>query len=171
MPDDLDNDICSKKWEWSKLHGGISLRKVDGEEVQSDDVAHPANRLSAIESLCLGRCHNCCLIAPDTVLLMFGAARAHPNATNTAGKTAGRLRNTNGVLGYNLRTDTYFRPRVSGPLPLPRFSGIASFLDTEGYIFVQGGFNSSTSCAVQDITVLDVAPYLNRDFVSLRMEL
>jgi hypothetical protein len=128
----------------------------DSEDDEMIDVNNynPANNLSPAESLCLGRCHNGLKIAPDTVLLMFGGGRI----------------NTNGVLGYNLRTDTFFRPKVLGPLPLPRFTGIASFLDTEGFVFIHGGFNTNLSDTIQDIHLLDVAPYLERDFTSLPVD-
>lgn len=149
----------SKMWEWNHLHGTLideyddsSEESQDGDG-QNEDHGH-WNHLSPAESLCLGRCHNCMKVAPDTVLLMFGGSRL----------------NTNGVLGYNLATNTFFRPNVSGVLPLPRFTGIAAYLDKEGYIFVQGGFHTRTCEAVQDITLLDVAPFLNRNFSSLQVD-
>jgi len=92
-------------------------------------------------------------IAPDTVLFMFGSG--HPN--------------TNGILGYDLSTDSFIRPTVSGPLPMPRFTGVASFLDNEGYVFVHGGYSTGAG-AIKNIYLLDVAPHLNRSFTSLDVD-
>ncbi|KAL3802197.1 hypothetical protein HJC23_001741 [Cyclotella cryptica] len=161
VPINLDN---SRLWEWSKLHGNaipVENRSESGDDSDSEDDEmkdasnyNPENDLSPAESLCLGRCHNGLKVSPDTVLLMFGGGRT----------------NTNGVLAYNLRADTFFRPKVLGPLPLPRFTGIASFLDTEGYVFVHGGFNTNLSDTIHDIHLLDVAPYLERDFTALPVD-
>ena len=177
----------SKMWEWSKIHGDDTSEDEDDSSYDSDedgeddadeddedegdedmnvtdesiannmnnDATTNNNHLSPTESLCLGRCHNGLKVAPDTVLLMFGGGRT----------------NTNGVLGYDLRTDTFLRPNVTGPLPMPRFTGIASFLDTEGYVFVHGGYNSNQSAGcIKDINLLDLAPFLKRPFTSLPVD-
>jgi len=184
IPRQLVND---KMWEWHKLHGDDTSSDEDDssidddEEYRGDDSNEEeeeeeadakeggggddeedstssndttvANRLLPTESLCLGRCHNGMKIAPDTVLFMFGSG--HPN--------------TNGVLGYNLSTDSFIRPTISGPLPMPRFTGVASFLDIEGYVFVHGGYSTGAG-AIKDLFLLDLAPHLNRNFTSLDVD-
>ena len=171
-------------WKWNKLHGDDTSGDDedssidDDEEYREDDsneeeeadakegrngddeedstssnINDTATRISPTESLCLGRCHNGMKIAPDTVLFMFGSG--HPN--------------TNGVLGYDLSTDSFITPAVSGPLPMPRFTGVASFLDTEGYVFVHGGYSTGAG-AIKDLYLLDLAPHLNRSFTSLDVD-
>ena len=130
VPSFDDEDETS--WIWSMVHGDSEASDdeddssndeeyeeentnqdyIDGEdnlmkEVNrtSDKATAMNNHLSPTESLCLGRCHNSMKIAPDTVLLMFGGGQT----------------NTNGVIGYDLRTDSFIRPKVTGPLPLPRW--------------------------------------------------
>jgi len=110
--------------------------------------------LSPSESLCLGRCHNAMKVGPDTVLFMFGGGRP----------------STNGVIGYNLATDNFIRPTVQGPLPVPRFTGIAAFLETEGYVLVHGGFNDNIRRAVLDMFVLDLAPTMGRNFAGFPLD-
>lgn len=149
----------SKMWRWSKLHEDTISDECEGDSDDMEDTNertynYTVNNLSPAESLCLGRCHNGMKIAPDTVLLMFGGGRP----------------NTNGILGYNLRTNAFIRPLVKGPLPMPRFTGIASFLDTEGYVFVHGGYNEGESATIQDMNLLDLGPLLNRDFNSLPVD-
>lgn len=153
----------SQMWRWSKLHGDTvsdeSEEDSDGEEIETDGMEDTesstgnaaAHNLSPAESLCLGRCHCGMKTGPDTVLLLFGG---------------GRL-NTNGVLGYNLQNNSFVRPKVMGPLPMPRFTGVAAFLDTEGYVLVHGGYNSQTSTSIQDMYVLDLGPLLRRRFGAL----
>ena len=164
MPEDLDSFLStsstssSKLWEWNRLHG-TNVQDEDSSDEEDDDddemeVDSENNQLSPAQALCLGRCHNSIKAAPDTALLMFGGGRV----------------NTNGVLGYDLRMNKFFQPEVSGALPMPRFTGIASYLDTEGYVFVHGGFNTAESGSIQDITLLDVAPYMSRDFTSLDID-
>ena len=159
IPENLDD---SKLWEWNCIHGGVleeddsitrecgGATNSDVEMEDQDDIDH----LTPAESLCLGRCHNGMMISPDTVLLMFGGGRI----------------NTNGVLGYDLSIDTFIRPTVFGTLPLPRFTGIAEYLAEEGYIFVHGGFNTNFSESIQDITLLDIAPFMERNFVALQVD-
>ena len=149
----------SQKWRWSVVHPNTVLREVedgsDEEEKDANDMDSTcqttAHCLSPAESLCLGRCHSGMKISPDTVLLLFGGGRP----------------NTNGVLGYDLEKNTFLRPRVKGPLPAPRFTGVAAFLETEGYVFVHGGYNSQTATSIHDMNVLDLGPLLRRRFTAL----
>ncbi|KAL7538176.1 hypothetical protein ACHAXR_008336 [Thalassiosira sp. AJA248-18] len=160
--------VYEKMWEWSKLHGDATSAEDSDSDEDSDDemgdndsdetVDNTGERdtagLSPVESLCLGRCHNGLKIAPDTVLLMFG------------GRT-----NTNGILAYDLRKDIFLRPKVLGPLPLPRHSGVASLLDAAGYIFVHGGYSTDVSGGnIQDMQLLDLAPSLKREFTALPVD-
>jgi hypothetical protein len=147
---------CDQMWKWNHLHGGAPFESSDEDSSEDDELEHQSgwDHLSPIESLNLGRCHNGIKIAPDTVLFLFGGGRM----------------NTNGVLCYNLNTDSFFKPRISGTMPLPRFTGVAEYLDTEGYVFCHGGFNTRMRQAVQDVTLLDVAPYLERNFTSLPVD-
>lgn len=161
---------AEKMWQWHKLYGEtVSDDDDDVSDDGSRDDDQPMDEeeadgkmshgnsteaLSPSESLCLGRCHNGMKIAPDTVLLIFGGGPV----------------NTNGVLGYDLRRDVFIRPKVSGPLPMPRFTGIASFLNAPGYVFVHGGYNSQVADSIQGLTLLDVAPYLNRNFTALPID-
>mmetsp|Transcript_4404 Transcript_4404/g.9764 ORF Transcript_4404/g.9764 Transcript_4404/m.9764 type:complete len:567 (-) Transcript_4404:151-1851(-) len=156
-------------WEWSRVHGDDSNEHDDDDESANDassdaDMNSSAessteyndrHHLSPAESLCLGRCHNGMKIAPDTALLCFGGGRP----------------NTNGVLGYNLSEDKFLRPGVEGTfLPQPRFTGVATFLDEEGYIFAHGGFATEESEAIGEMDVLDLAPGLKRRFAGLPVD-
>ncbi len=154
-------------WEWSKIHKNTlprqNLRWGDDSDSDSDfDSDSESTKgtndseidLSPSESLCLGRCHNAMKISPDAVLLMFGGGRP----------------STNGMLGYDLAKDTFLRPNIEGPLPVPRFTGVASFLETEGYILVHGGFNDASGGAVLDMNVLDLAPSLGRQFAGFPLD-
>lgn len=153
-------------WEWSKIHKNTISRRNNSvinslrgdDDSDSDESGEGTNdadiNLSPSESLCLGRCHNALKISPDAVLLMFGGGRP----------------STNGVIGYDLSKDTIIRPNVQGPLPVPRFTGVASFLETEGYVLVHGGFNDATGGAVFDMNVLDLAPSLRRNFAGFPLD-
>jgi hypothetical protein len=143
----LMNSSSNNRWEWSM----IRKNTVHQQERNDDDVTM---NLSPSESLCLGRCHNAMKIGPDSVLFMFGGGRP----------------STNGVIGYNLATDNFIRPKIHGPLPVPRFTGIATFLETEGYILVHGGFNDNIRRAVLDMFVLDLAPTLGRNFAGFPLD-
>jgi len=157
-----DND--DTMWEWSKIHKNTLSTRNNSDSMNSgDDSDSDGSRegnniadssLSPSESLCLGRCHNAMRISPDAVLLMFGGGRP----------------STNGMIGYNLANDAFLRPNVKGPLPVPRFTGVASFLETEGYILVHGGFNDATGGAVLDMNVLDLAPSLRRHFTGFPLD-
>eukprot|EP00980_Cylindrotheca_fusiformis_P028125 scaffold22582_cov194-Cylindrotheca_fusiformis.AAC.3 len=157
MNDDWKSTI-KLPWTWSKLH--------EDSNGHYDNCAHsddshgsqdsPCNRnedndqtrLSPAESLCLGRCHHGIKVSPDTAILLFGSGRP----------------STNGLIAYNLREDAFQRPRITGPLPTPSFSGVATYLETEGYLFTHGGYVSQESYCIHDISILDLAPDLNRDF-------
>ncbi|KAL7494372.1 hypothetical protein ACHAWT_003997 [Skeletonema menzelii] len=150
-------------WEWSKIHKNTlsqknSSARNDNDSDSDDDSEDGSNdadiNLSPSESLCLGRCHNAMKISPDSVLLLFGGGRP----------------STNGMLGYDLANDTFLRPFVKGPLPVPRFTGVASFLETEGYVLVHGGFNDRIGRAVLDMQVLDLAPSLGRSFAGFPLD-
>ena len=158
---EIDNEL----WEWSKIHKN-TIPKLRNEhrmrdEYDSDDTDESEGGsnddeidLSRVESLCLGRCHNAMKISPDTALLMFGGGRP----------------STNGVLGYDLSTDRFLRPNIFGPLPVPRFTGVASFLESEGYILVHGGYNESAGGTVLDMNILDLAPSLGRRFTGFSLD-
>lgn len=138
----------NSRWEWSM----IRKNTLHQQERRNDDDL--TMTLSPSESLCLGRCHNAMKVGPDTVLFMFGGGRP----------------STNGVIGYNLATDNFIRPKIHGPLPVPRFTGIATFLETEGYVLVHGGFNDNIRRAVLDMFVLDLAPTLGRNFAGFPLD-
>lgn len=133
----------SLPWQWSRLH-----RDAREEEDEAEDGVRAENRLSLAERLCLGRCHVGFSVSRDTVLLAFGSGRP----------------STNGVLAYNLRTDTFHRPRVHGPLPVPRFTAAAVVLDGDGWLVAHGGYGNG---AIGDVVVLDLAPGMNRTFPAL----
>ncbi|KAL7545117.1 hypothetical protein ACHAWF_008476 [Thalassiosira exigua] len=145
-------------WEWSIVYKNTEPSGADSDdssdEEENDETNDAPDHLSSSESLCLGRCHNSMRISPDTILLMFGGG--HPS--------------TNGILGYNLAKDSFIKPTVRGPLPVPRLSGVASALDTEGYVIVHGGFNAGSGGDILDMNVLDLAPYLKRNFTALPVE-
>ena len=150
--------LASLPWRWSKIHGDSSADEE--EQNEDDDVSQDrstsSNRtfLSPAESLCLGRCHIGVKISRDSVLLLFGSGRP----------------STNGAIAYDLRYDRFMRPQTKGALPTPRFTGVAAFLENEGYLFVHGGYSSQESNAIGDMSILDLAPYLNREFKGLEVE-
>jgi hypothetical protein len=155
------SDSCDTKWEWSKIHKNTLSRQNSsarsGNDSDSDDDSEDGSNDAEIapsESLCLGRCHNAMKISPDSVLLLFGGGRP----------------STNGMLGYDLANDTFLRPLVSGPLPVPRFTGTASFLETEGYVLIHGGFNDRIGRSILDMQILDLAPSLGRSFAGFPLD-
>ena len=111
------------------------------------------NRLTEVERLSLGRCHLGFKVGDDTVILAFGSGRP----------------STNGVVGYNLATDTFFRPKLVGDvLPPPRFTAAGTlFGNFNSYMLVHGGYNSQESVAIGNMAVLDLAPLLERELVCL----
>jgi hypothetical protein len=167
MNDDWESTI-RLPWTWSKVHEDSKRPRddsdSDNERDQDDDEDEEfetngaennrTQQLSSAESLCLGRCHHGIKVAPDTAILLFGSGRP----------------STNGVIGYDLRTDTFLRPNITGSLPKPRFSGVATYLETEGYLFAHGGYTSQESDCIADMSILDLAPYLDRDFGALPVD-
>jgi hypothetical protein len=162
--------VQSLPWIWRKIHddvvgsselvvtnqysddggGGGGNDPLDSKVTKlgpSSSKQYP-QRLSRAEALSMGRCHNAIHVAPDTVVFVFGAGRP----------------STNGVLGYDLATDSFVRPRVQGPLPRPRHSGVAVFLPNEGYLLVHGGYTMQLGSSVEDMGLLDLAPSLGRNF-------
>ena len=99
-------------------------------------------KLSQVEALCLGRCHNAIQVSDDTAIFVFGSGRPP----------------TNGIIAFNLQNDTFFRPNVLGPLPKPRHAGIALYLQEEKVIFCSGGYTVTDGQAVSDTSILDLAP-------------
>lgn len=146
-------------WTWSKVHGGpfedddddeTDVENVEANDSSAERRATPL--LSPSEKLILGRCHRGVKIGPDTALFIFGSGKP----------------STNGVIGYNLREDSFLRPQIKGPLPVPRFTFVSAFLEKHGYLFVHGGFASQQGDSIGDMSVLDLAPLLKgRDFTGL----
>lgn len=110
-------------------------------------------RLSNAEKLCLGRCHLGFHVGPDTYLLGFGSG--HPS--------------TNRLLGFNLRTNQFFRPALKGNvLPCPRFTATGvTFGPYNSYLLVHGGYCTQEGTAIGNLCVLDLAPALKREFTAL----
>lgn len=149
-------------WSWTRLHKDTcdsdSDDENDEDRVHGDSdttQARSSPPLSPAEALCIGRCHHGIKLTPNTALLLFGSGRP----------------STNGMFGYDLRNDTFIRPKISGPLPTPRFSGVAVYLEREGYILTQGGYSSQQSDCIDDLTILDLAPLMKRDFAALPVNL
>jgi hypothetical protein len=111
-----------------------------------------ASGLSPTEALVLGRCHIGVQVTVDKVLLVFGSGSP----------------TTNGVLVYDLSTDEFHRPEVSGPLPWPRFTAAAAVLDKEGWIIAHGGYTTQVHGTRGDTVVLDLAPAMKRAFPALQ---
>jgi hypothetical protein len=166
MNDDWESTI-RLPWTWSKVHEDSNRQSDDSdnerdqdddgdEELETNNGAenNRTQQLSSAESLCLGRCHHGIKVTPDTAILLFGSGRP----------------STNGVIGYDLLTDTFLWPNITGSLPKPRFSGVATYLETEGYLFAHGGYTSQESDCIDDMSILDLAPYLDRDFEALPVD-
>jgi hypothetical protein len=143
-------------WKWRKVHRDI--------EDEVDDLADDASggsernvaasKLTPSEALCLGRCHCGLKISPDTALLLLGSGSP----------------STNGVVAFDLSTDTFFRPHALGSLPQPRFTSACTTLG-RGYILVHGGFSSQDSRMLGDSYVLDLAPFVkDREFTILLID-
>jgi len=155
---------ASLPWTWKQIHYDLtdldqtedsdSDHVEDGEAAPSNQESRPSPQISPAESLNLGRCHSGIRVSFDTVLFTFGSGRP----------------STNGILGYDLRTDSFLHPKIQGPLPRPRFTGISVFLEADGYLFVHGGYSSQGGDAVGDMSVLDLAPALERTFDKLPTE-
>lgn len=126
-------------WQWQRLH------RDENDESDPDQ----ASTLSLSETLCLGRCHIGAKVSRDTVVLTCGSG--HPT--------------TNGIIGYNLKSDTFVRPQISGPLPVPRFTAAAILY--QGWLIIHGGYSTQEGGTLGDTTILDVAPGLKRRFHAL----
>ncbi|KAL3940576.1 MAG: hypothetical protein SGBAC_004906 [Bacillariaceae sp.] len=182
----MNNDWETKMtlpWTWSKIHKdpcvveqSESESEAEAEEEEEfeeimEEVAAAGNNataddhttmktsrssppLSPAEALCIGRCHHGIKITPNTGIFLFGSGRP----------------STNRVIGYDLRNDCFLRPTISGPLPTPRFSGVAVYLEREGYLMAQGGYSSQQSDCIDDISILDLAPLMQRDFTALPVD-
>ena len=141
----------SLPWDWRKIY--CDAREGGEDEIEDHDEEQPlASGLSPAECLVLGRCHVGVLVTVDKVLLAFGSG--HPT--------------TNGVLAYDLSTDMFHRPEVSGPLPVPRFTAAAAVLDKEGWLITHGGYTTQVNGARGDTIVLDLAPAMKRIFPALQ---
>lgn len=151
-------------WTWSKVHKDICDQSDDSDDEDEEggdgtgDATMQARSssppLSPAEALCIGRCHHGIKVTPNTAILLFGSGRP----------------STNGVIGYDLCNDCFLRPETSGPLPTPRFSGVAVYLESEGYLMTQGGYSSQHSDCIDDLTILDLAPFMKREFAKLPVD-
>ena len=145
---DLESSL---PWDWRKIY--CDENEVGEDEIEDPDgVLRSASGLSPVECLVLGRCHVGVRVTVDKVLLAFGSGRP----------------TTNGVLAYDLSTDMFHRPEVSGPLPMPRFTAAATVLDKEGWLIVHGGYTTQGNGARDDTIVLDLAPAMKRTFPALQ---
>lgn len=150
--------LGSLPWQWSRIHDNPGQESDDDSERNNESETVPMNNdtasLTPAETLCLGRCHAGLKTSRDSALFVFGSG--HPS--------------TNGIIAYDLRMDTFTRPRVQGPLPKPRFTFGSALLETEGYLFVHGGYTSQESGTIGDMSILDLAPELNRKFDALPVD-
>jgi hypothetical protein len=127
-----------------------STTQIGHEEMdrgRANDNTTSINRLRPAETLNLGRCHAAHHVARDTVILLFGSGKP----------------STNSILAYDLKTDSFFRPKLSATtpwtfLPCPRFTFASVFLPRLGCIFVHGGFSTQSSRAIVDMARLDLTP-------------
>jgi hypothetical protein len=69
-------------------------------------------------------------------------------------------------IAQNLEAETFFRPRVAGPLPAPRFTATSVLWNS--YVIVHGGYSTQASSALGDMHLLDLAPALGRPLGALR---
>lgn len=111
------------------------------------------NNLTPAEELCIGRCHNSWKISADQVVLFYGSGQP----------------STNGLIAFDLNTNTFHKPSISGVLPTPRFTGVAVGLE-EGYIITHGGYCTQESDAIGEWDVMDVAPAMGRGFTRLPLD-
>jgi hypothetical protein len=153
-----ENLVDSLPWRWNAIHHGSDNGDADGDAYMDDNHADShtfgsGNNLSPAEQLSVGRGHSCCKISADKVVLFHGSGRP----------------STNGLIAFDLDTNTFHRPSVNGPLPKPRFTGVAVCLE-EGFILTHGGYSTQESDAIGDWDVLDVAPALGRCFNFLPLD-
>jgi hypothetical protein len=150
--------IESLPWNWRLLHKNRHEKfedEDDNAENRDDDInmaainEESANTLRPSEILVLGRCHISHRISRDTVLLAFGSGRP----------------STNGILAFDLMTNTFFRPAVSGSLPQRRFTLTSMFLPAQACIVVHGGFgprHASSSVDMRTFLICSDASFLVR---------
>jgi len=124
------------QWKWRRVHSDINDEENDEE-----------GKLTPSEALCLGRCHCGLKVSHKTALFLLGSGNP----------------STNGVIAYDLSTDKFVKPHALGTLPQPRFTFACTTL-SRGYILVHGGFSSQDSVTLGDSYVLDLAPFVNREF-------
>ncbi|CAJ1907152.1 unnamed protein product [Cylindrotheca closterium] len=165
MNDDWETNL-KLPWTWSKIHNDTCTQsEIDEDENENGEEAdgnsdttmqttRSSPPLPPAEALCIGRCHHGIKVTPNTAVFLFGSGRP----------------STNGVIGYDLRNDCFLRPRISGPLPVPRFSGVAVYLESEGYLMTHGGYSSQQSDCIDDLSILDLAPFVKRDFTVLPVD-
>lgn len=115
--------IESLPWQWTRLHE--DQNRVPHCQMPRAEYISPT-RLSSAESLCLGRCHGAHLVARDTVVFVFGSSKP----------------STNGVLGYDLRSDEFRRPRAHGVIPVPRLCFASAYLPQQNSIWVHSGWST-----------------------------
>ena len=125
--------------QWRLVHRDINDNQ--------DDINDEEGKLTPSEALCLGRCHCGLKVSHNTALFLLGSGNP----------------STNGVIAYDLSTDKFVKPHALGSLPQPRFTFACTTL-SRGYILVHGGFSSQDSVTLGDSYVLDLAPFVNREF-------
>lgn len=141
---EIFNSSQQQEWTWNILHYDEQLRQ------QMPEVANlNEQHVTPAESLSLGRCHVAHLVSSETVVLVFGS---------------GRPCSTNGLLAYNLASNTFFRPKISGPLPVPRFTCASTFIRESCSIFFHGGYSTQHGAEIDDMQLLDLAPALRREY-------
>lgn len=137
--DDLEGSF---PWKWNLVHAD-NIHDDKDEHFYNHHV-HP-KKLTRRERTNLGRCHNCVKVSPTTAIFFGGGGRS-----------------TDSVLAFDLRSDSFIRPDVSGTVPRPRFTAASAVVDWEDgagggsrYLLVHGGFYGQ---ALGDFVALDLAP-------------
>ena len=126
--------LGSFPWTWRLIH--------DEPDFADDNSA--MRSLSPSESLVLGRCHVAHRVSPTTAVLLFGSGRP----------------STNGLIAYNLQSDTFLRPRIGGGLPMARLSAASVYLEKQSSIFVHGGYSTQLERTITSPTLLNLTPML-----------
>jgi hypothetical protein len=157
-----DDDVQSAQSDEDSDNPPPLVRRADDSSEESGDAARGRNNasrqiagnLSDVEKLCLGRCHLGFKVGPDTVVFAFGSGRP----------------STNGVLGFNLMTNSFIRTQQAkgSKLPPPRFScaGVV-FGEYNSYMLVHGGYSTQEGRAIGNMAILDLAPAVRRPFTAL----
>lgn len=128
-------------WQWNCIYR---------DENDDSGVGQPCP-LSLAQTLCLGRCHVGAKVSRDSVILACGSGRP----------------STNGIVGFDLRSDAFVHPRVMGRFPVPRFTAASAVIGMEGWLLIHGGYSVQEGGAVADTILLDLAPGLQRTFDAL----